>query len=126
MLARLLQKKQSDVFDVEIHPGAQFGRGLTFGQGCGVTIGETVVVGDNVYIMHGATLGATGTSPDFDRHPKIGSNVLLGAKCTVIGNITVGDGSVVASASLVNRLVPPGYTAIGIPARMFPPRAKDQ
>ena len=123
MIARLIQSKQSDVFAVDIHPGATFGRGLTIDHATGFVVGETAVVGDNVYIMHDVTLASTGTSPDFDRHPKIGSNVLLGAKCTILGNIDVGDGSVVASAAVVNKPVPPGYTAIGIPARMFPPKA---
>ncbi len=60
-----------------------------------------------------------------DRHPKIGANVLLAAKCTVLGNISVGDNAVVAAAALVRKPVPPGYTAVGIPARLIPPNNAD-
>lgn len=68
------------------------------------------------------TLGATGTSTDRDRHPKIGSEVFLAAKCSVLGNITIGDGATVAAHALVNRSVPPGYTAMGVPAVARPPK----
>ena len=84
---------------------------------------ETAELGDNVYLMHDVTLGATGTSGQQDRHPKIGSNVFLGAKCTVLGNITVGDGATVAAAALVNKAVPDGYTAVGVPARLIAPNS---
>ena len=80
------------------------------------------VLGDNVYLMHDVTLGATGNSPDHDRHPKIGNGVFLGAKCTVLGNVKVGDGATVAAAALVNKPVPPGYTAVGVPARLIEPK----
>jgi serine O-acetyltransferase len=92
--------------------------------GTGCVIGETAVIGDNVYLMHDVTLGATGTAEGHDRHPKIGRGVFLAAKCTVLGNIEVGAGAIVAAQSLVNRPVPPGYTAVGVPAQMQPPSAK--
>merc|ERR1712166_1574873 len=85
LIARLLQSEMSDIYGMDIHPGATLGRGITIDHGTGVTIGETGTIGDNVYIMHDVTLGATGTSDDHDRHPKIGDNVFLGAKCTVLG-----------------------------------------
>ena len=72
--------------------------------------------------MHDVTLGATGTDSGFDRHPKIGDGVFLGAKCTLLGNIHIGDGATVAAAALVNRPVPAGYTAVGIPAKLIAPK----
>jgi serine O-acetyltransferase len=90
----------------------------------GVTLGETCVVGDNVYLMHDVTLGATGTSDAHDRHPKVGNGVFLGAKCTVLGNIEIGDGATVAAAALVNKPVPAGYTAVGVPAKLIAPKQK--
>ena len=83
-------------------------------------IGETAVIGDNVYIMHDVTLGATGTSTDHNRHPKIGKGVFLAAKCTVLGNIVVGENAVVGAHALVNKAVPPGYMAVGVPAKILP------
>mgnify|MGYP002631580785 CR=1 FL=1 len=121
-IARLLQSEAADVFGVDIHPGAHLGRGITLDHATGVTIGETAVIGDNVYIMHDVTLGATGTSSEHDRHPKVGNGVFLGARCTVLGNITVGDNAVVAASALVNKPVPDGYTAVGVPAKMLAPK----
>jgi len=123
-LARLLQSEGSDIFGVDIHPGAQIGGGCVLDHGTGTVIGETAVLGQNVYLMHDVTLGATGTSTDRDRHPKIGSEVFLAAKCSVLGNITIGDGATVAAHALVNRSVPPGYTAMGIPAVARPPKTE--
>lgn len=122
-IARLLQSEMADVFGVDIHPGATLGRGITVDHATGVVIGETAVVGDNVYLMHDVTLGATGSSADHDRHPKIGAGVFLGAKCTVLGNIVVGDEAVIAAQALVNKPVPPGHTAVGAPAKLIAPRA---
>jgi serine acetyltransferase len=107
---------------VDIHPGCKLGRGVTIDHATGVTLGETCVVGDNVYIMHDVTLGATGKAKEHDRHPKIGRGVFLGAKCTVLGNIRIGDGATIAAAALVNKPVPDGYTAVGMPARLIAPK----
>lgn len=123
LVAKLLQSEASDVFGVDIHPGCRLGRGVTVDHATGVTLGETCVVGNNVYIMHDVTLGATGTGTEFDRHPKVGDGVFLGAKCTVLGNIEIGDGATIAAAALVNKPVPAGYTAVGLPARLIPPKA---
>ena len=122
LISRMLQSETSDVYGVDIHPGVKLGVGITIDHATGVVIGETAELGDNVYLMHDVTLGATGTSGQQDRHPKIGSNVFLGAKCTVLGNITVGDGATVAASALVNKPIPPGYTAVGVPAKFLPPR----
>ena len=87
-----------------------------------MVIGETAVIGDNVYLMHDVTLGATGVSDDFDRHPKIKNGVRLGANATILGNISVGEGAVVGASALVNRDAPPYHTAVGIPAKIIPPK----
>ena len=122
LIAKLLQSEAADVFGVDIHPGCVIGRGVTVDHATGVTLGETCVIGDNVYLMHDVTLGATGTGDAFDRHPKIADGVFLGAKCTVLGNVSVGQGATVAAAALVNKPVPPGYTAVGVPAKLLPPK----
>jgi serine acetyltransferase len=75
LIARLLQSEGSDMYGVDIHPGARLGNGITIDHATGVVIGETSVIGDNVYLMHDVTLGATGTSDEHDRHPKIGAGV---------------------------------------------------
>lgn len=121
-IASALQSEMSNVFGVDIHPGSKWGSGITMDHGGGCVVGETSVIGDNVYLMHNVTLGATGTSNNFDRHPKIGRGAFLAASCTVLGNVEVGAGAVVGACSLVNKPVPPGYTAMGVPAKFFPPR----
>lgn len=99
------------------------GKGITMDHGTGCVVGETAVIGDNVYLMHGVTLGATGRDDDHhNRHPKIGRGAFLAANSTILGNITIGDGAVVGASSLVIKDVPAGgYTAVGIPARLIPP-----
>ena len=121
-IALALQSEMSDAFGVDIHPAARWGRGITMDHGTGCVIGETAVIGDNVYIMHDVTLGATGTSSDHDRHPKVGNQVFLGAKSTVLGNVSIGDGATIAAAAVVTKPVPPGYTAVGVPAKLIAPK----
>ena len=122
VISRMLQSETSDVYGVDIHPGVKLGVGITIDHATGVVIGETAELGDNVYLMHDVTLGATGTSGQQDRHPKIGSNVFLGAKCTVLGNITVGDGATVAAA-LVNKLRCPMGTPPSACPRLIAPNS---
>jgi len=121
-IASALQSDMSDMFGVDIHPASKWGKGITMDHGTSVVVGETAVIGDNVYLMHDVTLGATGTSEDHDRHPKIGRGVFLACKSTILGNITIGDGAVVGAQSLVNKDVPPGYTAVGTPSRLIAPK----
>jgi serine O-acetyltransferase len=123
-LASAVQSKMAQTFDVDIHPGSRWGRGITMDHAGGCVIGETSVIGDNVYLMHDVTLGATGTEAGFDRHPKIGDGVFLAAKATVLGNVHVGRGSIVGAHALVNRDVPPRHVATGAPAK-FRPKADD-
>ena len=117
-LAFYLQSRVSELFQVDIHPGASIGKGAFFDHGTGIVIGETARVGDDVSMLHGVTLGGTGADRG-DRHPKIGNGVLLGAGAKVLGNITIGDYAKVASGSVVLKPVPAHCTAAGVPARLI-------
>jgi serine O-acetyltransferase len=116
-LALHFQSRMSELFQVDVHPAARLGQGVFIDHGTGVVIGETAVVGDDVSMLHGVTLGGTGAQRG-DRHPKIGKGVLLGAGAKVLGNITVGDYAKVASGSVVLKPVPAGCTVAGVPARL--------
>lgn len=116
-IAFYLQSRMSELFQVDIHPAAVIGRGVFIDHGTGIVIGETAVVGDDVSMLQGVTLGGTGAEVG-DRHPKIGRGVLLGAGAKVLGNITVGDYAKIASGSVVLKPVPPHCTAAGVPARL--------
>jgi serine O-acetyltransferase len=117
-LAFYLQSRVSELFQVDIHPAAAIGKGAFFDHGTGIVIGETAVVGDDVSMLHGVTLGGTGAERG-DRHPKVGNGVLLGAGAKVLGNITIGDHAKVASGSVVLKSVPAHCTAAGVPARLI-------
>ena len=116
-LAFHFQSRMSELFQLDIHPAARLGSGLFLDHGTGIVIGETAVVGDEVSMLHGVTLGGTGAERG-DRHPKIGRGVLLGAGAKVLGNIVVGDYAKVASGSVVLKPVPAGCTVAGVPARL--------
>ncbi|WP_421728785.1 serine O-acetyltransferase [Brevundimonas sp.] len=116
-LAFHFQSRISELFQIDIHPGARLGSGLFLDHGTGIVIGETAVVGDDVSMLHNVTLGGTGAERG-DRHPKIGKGVLLGAGAKVLGNIVVGDYAKVASGSVVLKPVPSGCTVAGVPARL--------
>jgi len=116
--AKYLQSRASQVFQVDINPAVRMGKGIMLDHGTGVVIGETAVIGDNVSILQGVTLGGTGKE-DGDRHPKVGSGVLLGAGAIVLGNIKVGDCARVAAGSVVVKEVPPRVTVAGVPAKII-------
>jgi serine O-acetyltransferase len=116
-LAFHLQSRMSELFQVDIHPACKIGRGVFIDHGTGIVIGETAVIGDDVSMLQGVTLGGTGAERG-DRHPKIGRGVLLGAGAKVLGNIEIGDYAKVASGSVVLKPVPKGCTAAGVPARL--------
>jgi serine O-acetyltransferase len=105
------------MFAVDIHPAARIGKGILIDHGTSVVIGETAVVGDDVSMLHEVTLGGTGKESG-DRHPKVGNGVLIGAGAKILGNVKIGDGSKVASGSVVLREVPPHATVAGVPARV--------
>jgi serine O-acetyltransferase len=117
-LAFHLQSRMSELFQVDIHPAARFGSGVFIDHGTGIVVGETAVVGDEVSMLHGVTLGGTGAQRG-DRHPKIGRGVLIGAGAKILGNIEVGEYAKIASGSVVLRPVPAGCTAAGVPARLM-------
>jgi len=116
-LAFYMQSRMSELFQVDINPATRIGRGVFIDHGTGIVIGETAVIGDDVSMLQGVTLGGTGAERG-DRHPKVGKGVLLGAGAKVLGNITIGDYAKIASGSVVLKPVPPGCTAAGVPARL--------
>ena len=117
MAASFLQSRVSEVFGMDVHPAARVGSGVMVDHATGIVIGETCVIGDGVSILQSVTLGGTGNE-DGDRHPKIGSGVLLSAGAIVLGNVRVGDCSRVAAGSVVLDEVPPHTTVAGVPARV--------
>jgi len=124
-MAYFAQMRSSEVFGIDIHPGARIGKGLMIDHAHSIVIGETAVVGDNVSMLHSVTLGGTGKD-DEDRHPKIGNGVLLGAGAKVLGNIQIGHCSRVAAGSVVLRDVPPNKTVAGVPAKVVGEAGCDQ
>ncbi len=115
--ALYLQSRSSSVFQTDIHPAAEIGRGIFVDHATGLVIGETASVGDNVSMLHGVTLGGTGKEGG-DRHPKIRSGVLIGAGAKILGNIEVGCCAKIASGSVVLNPVPEHKTVAGVPARI--------
>lgn len=116
-LARWLSQTVRFWTGIEIHPGAQIGRGLFIDHGMGVVIGETAVVGDDCTIYQGATLGGTGKETG-KRHPTLGNNVMVGSGAKVLGPFSVGDNSKIAAGAVVLSEVPPDSTCVGVPARI--------
>ncbi|HOZ49277.1 MAG TPA: serine O-acetyltransferase [Candidatus Hydrogenedentes bacterium] len=116
-LALFMQSRISEVFGVDIHPGAKLGRGILMDHATGVVIGETAVVGDNVSLLHHVTLGGTGKELG-DRHPKVGNGVLISVGASILGNVRIGDGAKIAAHAVVLSDVPAHSTFAGVPARM--------
>jgi serine O-acetyltransferase len=113
--ALLLQSRGSELFSVDIHPGATIGGGVMLDHASGVVIGATAVVGSDVYMLHGVTLGATGKPMgDARRHPWIGASTIIGAGSTLLGGISVGERSTIGAAAVVTRDCPEGGTMIGV------------
>ncbi len=102
---------------VEIHPGAAIGKNLFIDHGMGVVIGETAIIGDNVLLYHGVTLGGSGKETG-KRHPTVGNNVVVGAGAKILGNITIGDNSYIGANAVVIKDVPSNSTVVGIPGRI--------
>ena len=112
-LARWISNRARKKTGIEIHPGATIGKNLFIDHGMGVVIGETTVIGDNVTIYHGVTLGGTGNETDCKRHPTIGDNVMLGAGATILGPITIGENAKIAANATIVKDVPANATALG-------------
>jgi serine O-acetyltransferase len=102
---------------IEIHPGARIGRELFIDHGMGIVIGETAIIGDNVTLYQGVTLGGTGKEKG-KRHPTVGNNVVIGAGAKVLGNITIGDNSYIGANAVVIKDVPANSTVVGVPGRI--------
>ncbi|TDK38754.1 serine O-acetyltransferase [Rhizobium deserti] len=115
--ALYLQSRASSVFQTDINPAARIGKGIFLDHATGLVVGETAMIGDNVSILHGVTLGGTGKE-GADRHPKIGNGVLIGAGAKILGNIEIGSCSRVAAGSVVLKAVPPKSTVAGVPAKV--------
>lgn len=110
-LARLYANLAKLLTGIEIHPGATIGRRFVIDHGVGVVIGETAVIGNDVLMYHGVTLGGVVNAP-VKRHPTIGNNVILGANCIILGNITIGDNCKVGAGAIVVKDLPAGKVAV--------------
>ena len=117
-MSLFIQNRASEVFGVDIHPGAEILGGVMIDHATGVVIGETAKIDKNVSIFQGVTLGGKGNERG-DRHPKIQSGVSIYASSTVLGNITIGKNSTIAAGSLVLKDVDPNTTVAGIPAKVL-------
>ncbi len=102
----------------EIHPGARIGKGVFIDHAAGVVIGESAVVGDNVTLFQGVTLGATGNEKTWKRHPTLEAGVFVGSGARILGPVTVGKNARVGAGSVVLRDVPSNATVAGVPARV--------
>ena len=118
LLARWLSQVARFFTGIEIHPGAQLGRRLFIDHGMGVVIGETAIVGNDVTLYQGITLGGTGKEHG-KRHPTIGDNVVVGGGAKILGNITVGNNCRVGAGSVVTRNVPENSTVVGVPGHII-------
>ncbi|MCQ2485126.1 MAG: serine O-acetyltransferase [Clostridia bacterium] len=116
-IARMISQHSARKTGIEIHPGAQIGRRFFIDHGTGIVIGETTVIGDDVTIYQGVTLGGTGKDVG-KRHPTIGNNVLIGAGSKILGPVTVGDNTNIAAGAVVLDKIPSNSTAVGVPARV--------
>ncbi len=116
-LARWVSQRGVRKTGIEIHPGAQIGKGFFIDHGNGVIIGETTVIGDNVTLYQGVTLGGTGKEHG-KRHPTIGNNVMISTGAKVLGSFKIGDNSKIGAGSVVLEEVPPGSTVVGVPGHV--------
>ncbi len=130
--ALYLQSRSSAAFQTDIHPAAKIGRGIFLDHATGLVVGETAAIADDVSMLHGVTLGGTG-SENGDRHPKIGKGVMIGAGAKILGNIEVGHCARIAAGSVVIKAVPNNVTVAGVPAKVIgeagcaePSRTMDQ
>ena len=117
VLPRLIMTVVRGLTGIEIHPAARIGRGLFIDHGSGVVVGETTVIGHNVTLFQGVTLGGTGKERG-KRHPTIGNHVVVGTGAKVLGNIRIGDHSIIGANAVVVRDVPDHSTVVGVPGRI--------
>lgn len=118
-LARSLANIARILTGIEIHPEAKIGERLFIDHGVGVVIGQTAIIGDDVTMYHGVTLGGVGREGDNGRrHPTIGNNVMVGAGAQILGGLIIGNKAKIGANSVVTNNIPENATAIGIPARV--------
>lgn len=115
--ARWISQRAARKTGIEIHPGAQIGKGLFIDHGTGVIIGETTIIGDNCTLYQGVTLGGTGKEHG-KRHPTIGNNVMISAGAKVLGSFAIGDNCKIGAGSVVLEAVPSNSTVVGVPGRV--------
>ncbi len=115
--ARWISQRGVRKTGIEIHPGAKIGSGFFIDHGNGVIIGETAVIGNNVTLYQGVTLGGTGKEQG-KRHPTVGDNVMISAGAKVLGSFTIGENSKIGAGSVVLSPVPPNSTVVGVPGRV--------
>lgn len=115
--ARWLSQRSRRKTGIEIHPGATIGKGLFIDHGSGVIIGETAIIGDNVTLYQGVTLGGTGKEKG-KRHPTLEDNVMVSAGAKILGSFTIGENSKIGAGSVVLKEVPPNCTVVGVPGRI--------
>ena len=123
-IARLISQVTRFWTQIEIHPGAQIGTGVFIDHGSGVVIGETAIVGNDVTIYQGVTLGGTALE-QVKRHPTIGDRVIIGSGAKVLGNITIGSDTRIGANAVVTKDVPPYEIWVGIPAHKVGERFPD-
>ena len=116
LLARVVSHLGRFLTGIEIHPGAMIGRRLFIDHGMGVVIGETAIVGDDVTLYQGVTLGGTGKEKG-KRHPTLGDRVVVGVGAKILGAVTIGNGAKIGGGAVVLADVPANTTAVGVPAR---------
>lgn len=121
--ARFVSSVARFLTGVDIHPGARIGRRLFIDHATGLVIGETTEIGDDVTLYHGVTLGGTSCERT-KRHPTLKNRVIVGAGAQVLGPITIGDDARIGSNAVVLASVPPGATAVGVPAQIVKKRKK--
>ncbi len=115
--AQLIQHRCNEALAIDIHPAARIGSGVMLDHGTGFVAGETAVIGNNVSLLHGVTLGGTGKHSG-DRHPKVRDGASIGAGAKILGNIEIGAGARIGAGSVVVAAVPCEQTAVGFPARL--------
>ena len=117
-MARFIMAMNQFFTNIDIHPGATIGTNVFIDHGIGVVIGETTIIGNNVTIYQGVTLGGVSLNPG-KRHPTIEDDVTIGAGAKILGNITIGKGSKIGANSVVVSNVPPFSTVVGIPGKVI-------
>ena len=117
LIPRAISQLARFLTGIEIHPGAQIGQGLFIDHGMGVVIGETSIIGNNVLLYQGVTLGGTGKETG-KRHPTLGDNIVVGAGAKILGNIQIGSNSYIGANAVVLNTVPPNTTVVGVPGHV--------